>query len=404
MSEEIPRLEISNITKAYGGRRVVDDLSLKVMPGQVTCLLGPSGCGKSTTLRIISGVEMQDSGEIRADGELICDTIFRVPPEGRSIGMMFQDFALFPHLTVAENVAFGLKGLAARARDARVRELLEKVGMSHYADAWPHQLSGGEQQRVALARALAPRPSLMLMDEPFSGLDNRLRDEVRDATLEVLKDEGAAVLLVTHDPSEAMRMADEIALMREGRIVQQGAPYNLYNAPVDKEAAAFFSDINVITGTVQGALTDTPFGQFLTPGVPDGTEVDIVIRPQHLKIDFDRAGKGPNPTPSDGVPARGVVERARFLGNESLVDFRMEHDGSKLVAAVPSVFLPRPGTPLWLTMRRDRCFVFPRRAGGGAGGGTGQSESDAGTSEGSAGESPAREGARASQPRSKKPG
>ncbi len=364
MSEEIPRLEISNITKAYGGRRVVDDLSLKVMPGQVTCLLGPSGCGKSTTLRIISGVEMQDSGEIRADGELICDTIFRVPPEGRSIGMMFQDFALFPHLTVAENVAFGLKGLAARAREARVRELLEKVGMSHYADAWPHQLSGGEQQRVALARALAPRPSLMLMDEPFSGLDNRLRDEVRDATLEVLKDEGAAVLLVTHDPSEAMRMADEIALMREGRIVQQGAPYNLYNAPVDREAAAFFSDINVITGTVQGALTDTPFGQFLTPGLPDGTEVDIVIRPQHLKIDFDRAGKGPNPTPSDGVPARGIVERARFLGNESLVDFRMEHDGSKLVAAVPSVFLPRPGTPLWLTMRRDRCFVFPRKGGG----------------------------------------
>jgi len=397
VSEEIPRLEISNITKAYGGRRVVDDLSLKVMPGQVTCLLGPSGCGKSTTLRIISGVEMQDSGEIRADGELICDTIFRVPPEGRSIGMMFQDFALFPHLTVAENVAFGLKGLAARAREARVRELLEKVGMSHYADAWPHQLSGGEQQRVALARALAPRPSLMLMDEPFSGLDNRLRDEVRDATLEVLKDEGAAVLLVTHDPSEAMRMADEIALMREGRIVQQGAPYNLYNAPVDKEAAAFFSDINVITGTVQGALTDTPFGQFLTPGVPDGTEVDIVIRPQHLKIDFDRAGRGPNPTPSDGVPARGVVERARFLGNESLVDFRMEHDGSKLVAAVPSVFLPRPGTPLWLTMRRDRCFVFPRRAGGGAGSGTGQSESGAG-------EGPGREGARSPQPRSKKPG
>ncbi len=367
MSEEIPRLEIRNITKAYGGRRVVDDLSLKVMPGQVTCLLGPSGCGKSTTLRIISGVEMQDSGEIRADGRLVCDTIFRVPPEGRSIGMMFQDFALFPHLTVAQNVGFGLKGMAARAREARVRELLEKVGMAHYANAWPHELSGGEQQRVALARALAPRPSLMLMDEPFSGLDNRLRDEVRDATLEVLKDEGAAVLLVTHDPSEAMRMADEIALMRAGRIVQQGAPYNLYNAPVDREAAAFFSDINVITGTVRGALTDTPFGQFLTPGLPDGTEVDIVIRPQHLKIDFDRAGKGPNPTPSDGVPARGVVERARFLGSESLVEFRMEHDGSKLIAAVPSVFLPRPGTPLWLTMRRDRCFVFPREGSGAAG-------------------------------------
>jgi len=372
VSDPAPRLEIRNITRAYEGRRVVDDLSLGVMPGQVTCLLGPSGCGKSTTLRIIAGVEMPDSGEVRADGQTLCGPGIHVPPEERSIGMMFQDFALFPHLTVAGNVAFGLTGSPAPEREARVRELLDKVGMTHHAAAYPHQLSGGEQQRVALARALAPRPSVMLMDEPFSGLDNRLRDEIRDETLAVLKDEGAAVLLVTHDPAEAMRMADEIALMRAGRIVQRGAPYNLYNAPVDKEAAAFFSDINVITGRVRGALTDTPFGQFLTPGVPDGTVVDIVIRPQHLKIDFDRGGKGPNPTPSDGVPARGVVERARFLGNESLVEFRMDYGDEKLTAAVPSVFLPRPGTPLWLTMRRDRCFVFPRqtppvRGGGNAG-------------------------------------
>jgi iron(III) transport system ATP-binding protein len=353
-----PRLEIAGITRVFGGRRVVDDVSLSIAAGQVTCLLGPSGCGKSTTLRIIAGVDMQDSGTIRVDGRLICDTVTRVPPEGRGIGLMFQDFALFPHLDVARNVAFGLKGPRAEV-EARVRDLLDRVGMARHIHAYPHQLSGGEQQRVALARALAPRPRIMLMDEPFSGLDDRLRDEIRDETLGVLKAEGTAVLLVTHEPSEAMRMADEIALMREGRIVQRGAPYTVYNNPVDLAAAAFFSDVNVIRGRVQGALTETAFGQFLAPGVPDGTDVEIAIRPHHVKIDFDRGGRGPNPTPQDGVPARGVVERARFMGSESLVEFRMDFDGSLLRATVPSVFLPRKGTALWMMIRRDRCFVFP---------------------------------------------
>ena len=354
---QTPRLEIKDIVKDFGGRRVVDHVDLTVMPGQVTCLLGPSGCGKSTTLRIIAGVEKQDSGTIHVDGRLVCDTVFRLPPEDRSIGLMFQDFALFPHLTVGQNVAFGLKG---RESGARVNSLLIKVGMLGHIDDYPHQLSGGEQQRVALARSLAPQPQIMLMDEPFSGLDDRLRDDIRDETLEVLKSEGTAVLLVTHEPGEALRMADEIALMRHGRIVQQGAPYNIYNAPVDIEASAFFSDINVIRSKVKGALTNTPFGQFLAPGVPDDTEVDIVIRPQHLKIDFDRGGRGPNPTPQDGTAARGVVQRARFMGAASLVEFRMDYDGSILKALVPSVFLPKPDTALWLMIRRDRCFVFPR--------------------------------------------
>jgi len=353
-----PRLDVQHLTRRFGGRAVVDDVSLTIEPGQVTCLLGQSGCGKSTTLRIIAGVDMQDEGKIFVDGRLICDTIYRVPPEGRSIGLMFQDFALFPHLSVADNVGFGLKGARAGKR-ARVAELLERVHMSRYIDMYPHELSGGEQQRVALARALAPKPRIMLMDEPFSGLDERLRDGIRDETLSLLKEAGAAVLLVTHEPHEAMRMADQIALMRAGRIVQMGAPYNLYNAPVDRAAAGFFSDVNVIGGRVQGALTDTPFGAFLTPGLPDGTRVDIIFRPQHLKIDFDRNGRGPNPTAQDGTPARGIVERARFLGRESLVEFRMDFDGRVLKASVPNVFLPRPGTPLWLTVRRDRCFVFP---------------------------------------------
>jgi iron(III) transport system ATP-binding protein len=358
MPDRHPRLEVRHLTRAFGGAPVVDDVSLSVAPGQVMCLLGPSGCGKSTTLRMIAGVERPDGGEIRIDTALVFGTGVLVPPEARSVGLMFQDFALFPHLTVAQNVAFGLKGDKA-AKSARVGELLERVNLSGYGAKHPHQLSGGEQQRVALARALAPRPKVMLMDEPFSGLDNRLRDGIRDVTLEVLKDEGTAVLLVTHEPDEAMRMADEIALMRGGRIVQRGAPYNVYNAPVDKAAAAFFSDINVIRGKSRGALTETPFGAFLTPGHADGAEVEIVIRPQHLKIDFDRGGRGPNPTPQDGSAARGMVQRARYMGRESLVDFRMDFDGSILTASVPGVFLPKVGTALWLMIRRDRCFVFP---------------------------------------------
>jgi iron(III) transport system ATP-binding protein len=352
------RLQVQSLSCQFGGREVVSALDLQVAAGQVMCLLGPSGCGKSTTLRMIAGVEGPSAGRILIDGVEVYGASANLPPEARGVGLMFQDFALFPHLTVAGNVAFGLSCDKA-AKAARVGELLERVNLSGFQDKHPHQLSGGEQQRVALARALAPRPKVMLMDEPFSGLDNRLRDGIRDTTLEVLKDEGAAVLLVTHEPDEAMRMADEIALMRAGRLVQRGAPYNIYNKPADRAAAAFFSDINVIRGTSRGALTETPFGAFLTPGHADGAAVDIVIRPQHLKIDFDRAGRGPNPTRVEGTPARGVVQRARYLGRESLVEFRMEFDGSTLTASVPGVFLPKVGTPLWLMIRRDRCHVFP---------------------------------------------
>ena len=357
---EPPRLEVDHITCRFDGREVVRDVSFSVRAGEVLCLLGPSGCGKSTTLRVIAGIERQVAGTVRADGAVLSDERLHLPPEARGVGLIFQDFALFPHLSVAQNVAFGLKGTKADTA-RRVAELLARVDLAGYADKAPHMLSGGEQQRVALARALAPRPRIMLMDEPFSGLDNRLRDGIRDETLQLLKEEGTAVVLVTHEPEEAMRMADQIALMRDGVIVQKGAPYNIYNAPADKAAAAFFSDVNVIRGTVQGALVDTAFGQFLAPGHPDGTEVEIVFRPQHIKIDFDRGGRGPNPTPQDGTPARGVVERARFMGHESLVEFRMDFNGDILKATIPAVFLPKPGTPLWLTVRRDRCFVFAKK-------------------------------------------
>lgn len=359
--EDTARLELDCIGMSYDGVRVLDGVSLALHGGEVTCLLGPSGCGKSTLLRIAAGVEREDTGSVRVEGRVVSDASVHLPPERRSIGLMFQDFALFPHLDVLRNVAFGLRGPQA-ARLSRAEALLARVGLARHAAKFPHQLSGGEQQRVALARALAPRPRILLMDEPFSGLDDRLRDGIRDETLDLIKEERTAALMVTHEPQEAMRMADRIALMRGGRIVQQGAPYNIYNNPVDKEAAMFFSDINVIHGVVTNYQTDTPFGQFLTPGLADHADVEIIIRPQHLKMDFDRQGSGPLPTTQDGVPARGCVHRARFIGNQSIVELVMDHDASMLRATIPGVFLPKPGTALWLSLRRDRCFVFPCRA------------------------------------------
>jgi len=354
-----PRLSLQGITVAFDGVPAVDDFSLDVGAGEVVCLLGPSGCGKTTTLRVAAGVERQERGRVLVDGHVVSEGGRHLPPEQRSIGLMFQDFALFPHLTVAENVAFGLRRVAgAGERGALVAEYLARVGLESYGRKFPHQLSGGEQQRVALARALAPRPRVMLMDEPFSGLDNRLRDEVRDHTLSILKEEGAGVLLVTHDPDEAMRMADRISLMRAGRVVQIGAPYHVYNYPVDRHAAAFFSDLNIIHGVVHDRQTDTPFGLFLTPKLVDDADVEIAIRPQHLRIEPDEGGV-PEATMDHGMPARGRVVRARFVGAASLIEVAMEHDGSVLRVNVPYAWLPEPGSRMWLSIRRDRCFVFP---------------------------------------------
>ena len=355
---DAPRLSLNSLHKSYGKAVAVDDVSLAVMPGELVCLLGPSGCGKSTTLRIAAGVERQDRGSISIDGKQVSDATTHAAPEDRSVGLMFQDFALFPHLTVLDNVAFGLRSQSRSQRHKQSLDYLDRVDMAGHAAKYPHELSGGEQQRVALARAIAPKPRVMLMDEPFSGLDNRLRDEVRDTALTVLKDEGTAVLLVTHDPEEALRMADRIALMRDGRVVQVGAPYHIYNNPVDRNSAGFFSDLNVIHSEVQSRQADTPFGLFLTPGLVDGADVEIIVRPQHLKIEIDE-GEPPQPNVKTGVPAAGSVCRARFMGPGSLIEVRMDHDNSVLRATIPGVFTPDPGTRVWLSLRRESCFLFP---------------------------------------------
>ena len=355
--DETPRLALKAISRVYDGATVVNEVSLEVAAGEIVCLLGPSGCGKSTTLRMTAGVERPTSGAVLLDGEVVSDESIHLPPEKRSVGLMFQDFALFPHLDIAANVAFGLSGGKAEKREV-AREYLARVGLGGFEDKFPHMLSGGEQQRVALARALAPKPRVMLMDEPFSGLDNRLRDQVRDQALGILKEEGAAVLLVTHDPEEAMKMADRIALMRAGEIVQVGAPYNIYNRPLDREAAGFFSDVNVIHGMVVNRQMVTPFGLFLAPKMVDGADVEVIVRPEHLKVDLDDGGP-PDANPRTGIPASGKVIRARFVGAESLIEVRMDYDASTLVATVPGAFLPEAGADVWLSLRREHCHLFP---------------------------------------------
>jgi iron(III) transport system ATP-binding protein len=341
-------LAVEHVGHRYGRRRVVDDVSLTVEPGRILCLVGPSGCGKSTLLRIVAGLEELQHGTIRIGGQLMADRRHAVPPEKRRIGLVFQDYALFPHLTVLDNVRFGLdRGDPASARTAL--ETLRVVGMQDYAGAFPHTLSGGQQQRVALARALAPEPRVLLLDEPFSGLDVRLRQQVRDEALHVLKRNGAATMVVTHDPEEAMFLGDAIALMRDGRIVQVGTPAELYNRPADAFAATFFGDANRVAGAVRGGAVATPLGPIAAPGFADGTEAEVLIRPEALQF----AGAG------QGVAAR--VEAARFLGRTSLVHLSVDFCGktAHLHARAPGLFLPEEGTRVAVTVNPAQAFVFP---------------------------------------------
>ncbi|WP_136254159.1 ABC transporter ATP-binding protein [Onishia niordana] len=353
VSREAPVLAMHHIRHTYGHHQAVEDVSLYVEQGEVVCLLGPSGCGKTTLLRIVAGLEAVQEGGVDLGGRPIGRPGKpHVPPEKRNVGLAFQDSALFPHLSVLDNVAFGLESLPGKQRRARAMELLEQLGMQAYAKSYPHTLSGGQQQRVALARALAPAPSLMLLDEPFSSLDARLRDRIRDDTLHVLKRVGAGALLVTHDPEEAMFMADRIALMRDGQIVQMGTPLELYCAPRDPFVVTFFGEVNEMAGEVQGGQVKTPVGNVPVSEIADGSSVRVLIRPEALKVvtlDEPLADH------------HSHVVMAKLLGRSSLVHI-CAHDAdgweSHLHARVPGVFLPEEGQPVLIQLDPSQVFVF----------------------------------------------
>jgi iron(III) transport system ATP-binding protein len=343
-------LRITDLSHQFGQRRVVDHVQLKVAPGEVHCLVGPSGCGKTTTLRLIAGLETLQAGRIALNGRVLAESRHSLPPERRRVGLMFQDFALFPHLRVAENVAFGLSGLDRRRREQRVMELLAAVNMSPYVRAYPHTLSGGEQQRVALARALAPEPELMLLDEAFSALDTSLRAQVRDETLSLLREAGTPTLLVTHDAEEAIRVGDRIHAMQAGKIVQSGTPAELYAAPVDPFVAGFFGPVNRFHGRVAQGMVATPVGTAPANGLADGAMALAIVRPEAMHV-----RRRP-----DGGGLRAQVVVRRDLGPVHLLRLRLG-DGSSVKVRQAGQIDAAVGEEVAIELDPRHLFVYPAR-------------------------------------------
>ena len=343
-------LNLEHVSHRFGNLLAVDDVTLTVEPGEIVCLVGPSGCGKSTLLRVAAGLEPLQQGRVSIGAETMADGAVTVPPEKRNVGLVFQDYALFPHLSVRENIAFGLREMSPADQRARTERALDRTGLDRWADTYPHELSGGQQQRVALARAIAPRPRVVLLDEPFSGLDAQLRHRVRDDVAGILHDSGVATLMVTHDSEEAMYIADRIAVMREGGIRQIGPPDDIYLRPADAFVAAFFGDVNRFRGIVSMASVDTPVGKVDTNGIADGTEVEVLLRPEALEFDESQ-------TNGDAIAA--IVDNARFLGRTSLIDLTVgDRDPVPVRIRVAGRQLPAKGTHVIVRRSGDEAFIF----------------------------------------------
>lgn len=357
-------LALESVTHRYGRRVAVSELSLALEPGEIVCLVGPSGCGKSTLLRLAAGLEPLQTGAVRVAGRMVARAGGGEPPERRGIGLVFQDYALFPHLNVLDNVRFGLRGLDRRAQADRARAVLALVGMAERAEAFPHMLSGGQQQRVALARALAPRPAVLLLDEPFSGLDATLRQQVRAETLAILKRERVATLLVTHDPEEAMFLGDRLAVMQEGRLAQVAPPVEIYTRPASAFVARFFGEVNRLTGVLRGGGVATPFGTLVGANrfegccLKDGTPVEVLVRPEGVRLDGTLGADGPE----SSAPCGGCVDAARLLGCASLIQVRVTDPAGgtlRLAARVPGQYLPAVDSPVAVRLDRRQAFVYP---------------------------------------------
>ena len=345
------RLTIENLTRTYGEATALNGVSLDVSPGEIVCLLGPSGCGKTTLLRVVSGIERPSTGRVLINDREVAGPTRYVPPEDRSIGLMFQDFALFPHLNILDNVAFGLRSLAPDVRERSARAILDRVGLADFAEAYPSTLSGGQQQRVALARAIVPRPAVMLMDEPFSGLDIQLRDTMQEETLALLRETRATSLIVTHNPEEAMRLGDRIVVLKSGRIVQQGSTETLYRNPASLFVARLFSEINEIPVRVQDGRVVTAAGTFAAPGLSDGIAAVLCLRERAIEI---------TPAGANGCDKlNGRVTDIKFLGDMTRIDLAVEGFDQILKARVGGADGLRKGSEVKVSIQPGAGLVFP---------------------------------------------
>ncbi len=345
-----PLLELNGVCHSYNGQPVVRNLSLRLKQGDIGCLLGPSGCGKTTVLRAIAGFEDITQGEILLNGVSVSRAGHSLPPEQRRVGMVFQDYALFPHLSVARNVAFGLKDWSSNARTDRVATLLEMVGLPDAGSTFPHELSGGQQQRVALARALAPCPSLLLLDEPFSSLDVGLRERIGLEVREILKTQGITALLVTHDQFEAFAIADEIGVMNGGEIQQWDSAYNLYHRPANRFVANFVGEGVLMPGTVLNeGRVETELGEIVGEIPSDcraGCPVDVLLRPDDIVHD-------------DASALQAEVGHKAFRGADILYTLLLPSD-RKVLSLVPSHHNHAIGEKIGIRLAVDHVVTFKR--------------------------------------------
>ena len=360
---EPPALSAQGISKTFGDTLAVRELSFEVERGEIVALLGPSGCGKSTTLRLLAGFERPDRGAVQINGDVVVDSDVWRPPERRRIGMVPQDFALFPHLSVGENVAFGLpnghhswwtrplRRLRGNVVPTRVGEMLELVGLEGFSERFPHELSGGEAQRVALARALAPQPAAVLLDEPFSNLDQNLRASLRLAMRNILKAADTAAVFVTHDREEALSLADRVAVMHDGRIEQIGAPDDIYYRPETRFIGTFVGDANIVPGEKVGggAQTEIGFVVLSNPGTDTaGEAVDILLRPEQLAL---------KPCQDDGPDCANVIS-SEYYGHDQVVRVRLQ-SGVEVEARLRTEVVWHPDDPVDVIVLDDG-IAFPR--------------------------------------------
>ena len=344
-------VSIKDLSHKINNKPILNDVNFELKKDSIACILGPSGCGKTTLLKLIAGLSHVQDGEIFLNDNLVSSNNVHLKTEKRKIGFLFQDYALFPHQTVKENLQFAIKN---KSTSHTIKEILDVIKLSDSLNKYPHELSGGEQQRVALARSIIAKPDILLLDEPFSSLDLNLREEVRDDTLHLLQKSNISVLIVTHDPFEAMFISNKIYIMnKEGRIVQSGSPKELYNLPNSSYVANFFGETNKFSGMVKNKTVETPVGEFKVDDSLESKNVDVYIRPEAVKLNQEQ-------TPVNGI--KGTVMASKLMGGYSFVHLSVLNNDNEIVhvhSHMPPNFLPNQSSAVGIEIDKEQAFIFP---------------------------------------------